>query len=389
MTTRFTGVLPTRFVAAILCLFVAFSAPRVEANGADFSNGLFRFLDEETPVNPQNDESDAFLFTSLVSDDGVAAIGRDAALLSTFNSKENREESSLFEYDGTNCAFSQDVVVRGSVALPSFKALQFWGNAYSGSGHVDPNGWDGARVKNNVTGASVGLNLPLGAATITGFYNYHRDREFLPQTRVEQRDNSYGMAFYLNSGGFYLSASGMYGTDKYHASRGEAKKKFDGTQCAGRFETGYSMMRGGMFVLEPYGAYQYSNVRHDGFDPVAWEGVGAKKKYNSCTATLGSRVDLNLAGLDAFTLQGRMAWIAELRSRAESSTTFAYGRVPGTFSPSSPYFVGSGVGKNSFQAGVGLRLSLWGMLAISTDYDCLFNKRQAVHIGSLGLLFGF
>ena len=389
MTTRSACTLPTRFVAAILCLFVAICAPRVEANGADFSNGLLRFLGEESTVNPKNCETDAFLTTPLASSDGVAAIGQDAALLATFNPKENRAESSSLEYDGTNCAFSQDVVVRGSVALPSFKALQFWGNAYSGSGHVDPNGWDGARVKNNVTGASVGLNLPLGAATITGFYNYHRDREFLPQTRVEQKDNSYGMAFYLNSGGFYLSASGLYGTDKYHASCGEAKKKFDGTQCAAHFETGYSMMQGGMFVLEPYASYHYSNVRHDGFNPIAWEAFDAKKKYNSCTATLGSRVDLNLAGLDAFTLQGRMAWIAELRSRAESSTTFAYGRVPGTFSPSSPYFVGSGIGKNTFQAGAGLRLSLWGMFAISTDYDCLFNKRQAVHIGSLGLLFGF
>ena len=389
MTTRNIGDLPTRFVAAILCLFVAISAPRVETNGAEFSNGLLRLLDADATSESDVCESDARLFESLAPDDGIAAFGRDAALLATFDAKEDRAESSSFEYDGANCSFSQDVVVRGSVALPSFKALQFWGNAYSGSGHVNPNGWDGARVKNNVTGASLGLNLPLGAATITGFYNYHRDREFLPQTRVEQQDNSYGMAFYLNSGGFYLSASGIYGTDKYCASRSEAKKKFDGTQCAGRFETGYSMMKGGMFVLEPYAAYQYSNVRHDGFDPVALETVAGKKKYNSCTATLGSRVDLNLAGLDAFTLQGRMAWISELRSRAESATTFAYGRVPGTFSPSSPYYVGSGVGKNAYQAGVGLRLSLWGMFAISTDYDCLFNKRQTVHIGSLGLLFGF
>ncbi len=389
MTTRTTGALPTRFVAAIFCLFVSIYAPLVEANAAEFSNGLFLFLDAEETAGPENCESNSRFFTSLVSDDGIAAISQDSELLSTFGAKGRRTESSSLEYDGTNLAFSQDVVVRGSVALPSFKALQFWGNAYSGSGHVDPIGWDGARVKNNVTGASIGLNLPLGAATITGFYNYHRDREFLPQTRVEQQDSSYGMAFYLNSGGFYLSASGLYGMDKYCASRSDAKKKFDGTQCAGRFETGYSMMQGGMFVLEPYAAYQYSNVRCDGFDPVGWETIGGKKKYNSCTATLGSRVDLNLAGLDAFTLQGRMAWIAELRSRSESSTTFAYGRVPGTFSPSSPYYVGSGVGKNSFQAGVGLRLSLWGALAVSTDYDCLFSKRQAVHIGSLGLLFGF
>ena len=389
MTTRLARILPTRGVATILCMLTACAALLNGAQGAEFSNGLLRLLDTDAVQTTELDRSDASLFSTLGVDSGVVAFGQDSSLLEALREPTVPQGSSSAEYDASGFSFSQDVVVRGSVSLPSFKALQFWGNAYSGQGHAKPVGWDGSRVRNNFTGASLGLNLPLGAATITGFYNYHRDREFLSGTRVEQQDNSYGMAFYLNSGGFYVSASGLYGTDKYSARHGDARKKFDGSQCAARFETGYSMMQGGMFVLEPYGGYYYFNVRHDGFDPLACEGVDGKKKYNSCTATLGSRVNLNLTGLDSFTLQGRMAWITELRSRSESATSFAYGRVPCTFSPASPYYVGSGVGKDAFQAGAGLRLSLMGMFAFSVDYDALFNKRQTVHVGSFGLLFGF
>lgn len=388
MTKRSDNISPTRYIAAILCLFVVLTTARGAANASEFSNGLLLLLDGNAPLESEGDDSEGSLFTSLVFDDESTVFAQEATLLAAFSEKIRPEEGTL-EFDGQNGALSQDVVVRGSVRLPSFKALQFWGNAYSGQGHVNPNGWNGPRVKNNFTGASLGLNLPLGAATITGFYNYHRDREFLPGARVEQQDNSYGLAFYLNSGGFYISASGLYGTDDYTAKQGEARKEFDGSQCSARIETGYTMMQKGMFVLEPYAGYNYFNVRHDGFDPSTWEDVGGKKKYNSCTATLGSRVNLNLAGLDCFTLQGRMAWITELRSRAESATTFAYGRVPGTYAPASPYYVGSGVGKDMFQAGAGLRLSLLGTFAFSVDYDALFNKRQTVHVGSLSLLFGF
>ena len=389
MTTRLASMAPTRGVATVLCVLTAFAALLNGAQGAEFSNGLLRLLDSDAVSMAEIDEPDSSIFSALGADPGVVAFGQGSSLLETMREPTVSPGSSSAEFDASGFSFSQDMVVRGSVSLPSFKALQFWGNAYSGQGGARPVGWNGPRVRNNFTGASLGLNLPLGAATITGFYNYHRDREFLPGTRVEQQDNSYGMTFYLNSGGFYLSASGLYGTDEYSAKRGGARKRFDGSQCAARFETGYSMMQGGMFVLEPYAGYSYFNVRHDGFDPVAYEGVGGKKKYNSCTATLGSRVNLNLTGLDSFTLQGRMAWITELRKRSESATSFAYGRVPGTFSPASPYYVGSGNGKNAFQAGAGLRLSLMGMFAFSVDYDALFNKRQTVHVGSLGLLFGF
>ncbi len=295
--------------------------------------------------------------------------------------------------------FSQDVVVRGSVNLPSIRAIQFWGNAYSGSGRVDPYGDEGGRIASNNTGASVGLTLPLGLATISGFYNYHRDREFLPGGRMEQKDNSYGMAAYMNLGGFYFAASGFYGDDKYRGrgvatvdASGAATRlspSFGGSQSTGYFETGYEMMSLGMFVLKPFGSYHYSNVRHGKFDAGNFATVAGKQKYNSCRMTLGSRIDLNLAGLDVFTMQARMAWITELRSKAESFTSFCYGRVPGTVTPASPYYVGSGAGKDAFWGGVGLRLSLMGTFSLAVDYDTIYSKRHTLHEGSFGLLFGF
>lgn len=294
--------------------------------------------------------------------------------------------------------FSQDVVVRGSVNLPSIRAIQFWGNAYSGSGRVKPLGYSGGQVESNNTGASIGVTIPLGVATASGFYNYHRDREFLPGGRVQQKDNSYGIALYANLGGFYFAASGFYGDDKYSGSGSipdatgaitRVCPSFGGNQATGYFETGYEMMNLGMFVLKPFGSYQYSNVRHGKFDATSFSTVPGKQKYNSCRMTLGSRIDLNLAGLDVFTLQARMAWITEMRSKSESFSSFCYGRVPGTVTPSSPFYVGNGAGSDAFWYGAGLRLSLLGSLSLAVDYDGIYSNRRKLHEGSFGLLFGF
>lgn len=380
MTSPFAMHLPTRVVAAIAALFAALCVSTVAA--ADYSNGILEFLGDSESASRATFLGD-FEAEALATE---APIGTGAFETSLFaNATSSTKGNVALDCDG----FPQDCVVRGSVSLPSLKTLQFWGSAYSGSGHVKPTGFDAGRVTRNNTGASLGLNLPLGGMTVSGFYNYHRDRVFLTGSRTEQRDNSYGMALYYNAGGFYFSAAGLYGTDDYSSKKSGLTKKFDGSQSAGYLETGYSMMQGGMFVLEPFAAYHYANVRHDGFNPATQAYYVGKKKYNACSATLGSRVNLNLAGLDTFTLQGRMAWITELRSKSESLTTFSYGRVPGAFTPASPYYVGNGGGSDVFWAGGGLRLSLMGMFAVSIDYDCLFNKRQTLHEGSLNLLLGF
>ncbi len=124
----------------------------------------------------------------------------------------------------------------------------------------------------------------------------------------------------------------------------------------------------GMFVLKPFGSYQYTNLKHGNFNTATLAQYAGKRSYNSCLMTLGSRVVLNLAGLDAFTLEGRMAWITQLRKRTESIQSFCYGRVPGTVSMSQPYFHGTGAGSDLFWGGIGLRLSLKGTLSVSADY---------------------
>ena len=400
MTSLLARISRTRFCVTIVCALVAFCVSRSDAEAQDRSNGILERLGMGAPQllvdEPSLDESvfesavseRESLFTKLALLESTTSLSSDAALVKAVG-EDRRLEGTTVDYYGNGYSFSEDVVMRGSVSLPSFSAIQFWGNAYSGGGHIRPVG-DDSRIKRNNTGASLGLNLPLGAATITGFYNYHRDREFFAPGRVQQTDNSFGLAFYYNNGGFYASGSGLYGDDRYKTKSSAFETlEFRGEQTAAYIETGYNMMNGGMFVLEPFASYHYANVRHGAFDPTLWSTESGRKKYNSCTATLGSRVNLNLAGLDCFTLQGRMAWVAELRRRTESITTFNYGRVPATFTPASPYYVGQGGGDNLFWAGAGLRLSLWGMLAVAVDYDCFFNKRQTLNEGSLGLLFGF
>ena len=347
--------------------------PRVDESGVScgFENIPFEeFVDPSFSTLENSDAADAF-----------------AEGFETFRPKEE----SRVVYGGSSVYASQDVVIRGSVNLPTLKTIQFWGNGYFGSGHISPTGWNG-RVKENNSGAFVGINVPIGAATISAYYNYHRNRMGYFSRTVQQEDDGVGLAAYLNAGGFYMTALGVYGDDGYTArdrSGAYGRSFIGGYQSTGFFETGYEMATLGMFVLKPFGSYQYTNLKHGNFNTATLAQYAGKRSYNSCLMTLGSRVVLNLAGLDAFTLEGRMAWITQLRKRTESIQSFCYGRVPGTVSMSQPYFHGTGAGSDLFWGGIGLRLSLKGTLSISADYDCLVNKYQTLNEGSIGLLLGF
>lgn len=292
-------------------------------------------------------------------------------------------------YNGSSLAFSQDVVVRGSVRLPELKSFQFWGNGYLGSGEIRPEKW-GGEIDANATGAQIGVNMPMGSLNFTAYYNYHRNRVKYSGRSVRQNDNLVGAGVYLHAGGFYFTALGACGDDGYKAQGGDVgSASYDGYQAGGYFETGYEMHTLGLFVLKPFGSYQYSYLEHDNFNPNTLGKLGGDRNYDACYMTLGSRIDVNLAGLDSFTLQGRLAWVSQLRSQNESIQNFCFGRVPGTFAPTSPYYQGKGAGDDFFWGGVGLRLSLWGALAVAGDYDCLVSKEQTFHVGSFGLLFGF
>ena len=293
-------------------------------------------------------------------------------------------------FDGSNFSFAQDVVVRGSVRLPELKSFQFWGNGYLGSGEIRPEKWRG-EIDANATGAQIGVNMPMGSLNFTAYYNYHRYDVKYAGRKIRQNDNLGGAGVYLHAGPLYFTALAGYGDDGYQAKGGSVgSASYDGYQAFGYFETGYEMHTLGLFVLKPFGSYQYAYLEHDNFNPNSLRKIGGdKRNYDACYMTLGSRIDVNLAGLDSFTLQGRMAWVSQLRSQNESIQNFCFGRVPGTIAPSSPYYQGSGAGDDFFWGGVGLRLSLWGALAVAGDYDCLVSKEQTFHIGSLGLLFGF
>ena len=302
---------------------------------------------------------------------------------------EQGESSATLAND--SFSFSKDVIIRGSVNLPSISSIQIWGNGYYGKGHVRPKDWYG-RVDEKNSGAVIGLNLPIGVGTISAYYNYHKNTASYARRSVRQKSDGVGMAFYANVGGFYMTALGLYGDDGYTArdlNGRYARSNFGGHQTTGFFETGYEMSTLGMFVLKPFGSYQYTNLQHGNFNTDTLVTRSGKRKYNSCLMTLGSRVILNLAGMDVFTMEGRMAWVTQLRKRNESIHSFCYGRIPGTTTLAQPYYHGRGAGSDAFWGGLGLRLSLLGALSISADYDCLVNKYQTTNEGSLSLLLGF
>ncbi|MBR4975756.1 MAG: autotransporter outer membrane beta-barrel domain-containing protein [Thermoguttaceae bacterium] len=376
-----------------------------------FSNGLFDLARQDAVLSDVSqigasddltalDASNAFDEPRELSQEGV--FGKLGAFDAT-NAVASLDEFSPLEaprseaatrseafFNGSNLAFSQEVVVRGSVRLPELKSFQFWGNGYLGSGEIRPEKWRG-EIDANATGAQIGVNMPMGSVNFTAYYNYHRNDVKYVGRKISQNDHTIGAGVYLHAGGFYFTALANYGDDGYKAKGGDVgSATYDGYQASGYFETGYEMHTLGLFVLKPFGSYQYSYLEHDNFNPNSLRKIGGdKRNYDACYMTLGSRIDVNLAGLDSFTLQGRLAWVSQLRSQNESIQNFCFGRVPGTFAPSSPYYQGSGAGDNVFWGGVGLRLSLWGAFAVAGDYDCLVSKEQTFHIGSLGLLFGF
>ncbi len=393
----------TRIFIGVALVLAPASAVFASSSSADasFSNGFFDFVPQAAPLNDAN-----FVAGSNVSDASRPAVRRgvfdelgafdanafavsidDFSPLDAARAAAPRSEAT---FNGSSLSFSQDVVVRGSVRLPELKTFQFWGNGYLGSGEIRPVAWDG-EIDANATGAQVGVNMPMGALNFTAYYNYHRNSVKYSGRAVRQNDHLVGAGVYLHAGPLYFTALANYGDDAYNATGGDVgSASYDGYQAAGYFETGYEMHTLGLFVLKPFGSYQYSYLEHDNFNPNTLGKIdGDKRNYDACYMTLGSRIDVNLAGLDSFTLQGRMAWVTQLRSQTESIQNFCFGRVPGTFAPSSPYYQGEGAGDDFFWGGVGLRLSLWGALAIAGDYDCLVSKEQTFHVGSLGLLFGF
>ena len=398
----------TRATALGIYLFFALSQvvcasvfPEELYSGTTTRRGVFAEYLRDDFSSTQRDEAtresaipcDEFV-SSISNERRLFSLGYDASLVDEIGApRDERVETSAPQgyFTGNSFYASQDVVVRGSVNLPSIKSIQFWGNGYFGDGHVSPKGWDG-RVKDNNSGAAIGLNLPLGVGTLSGYYNYHRNRSKFDARNILQESDGFGLTFYANAGGFYFATLGLYGDDDYAARdvTGEfGALSLNGRQSTFSFETGYEMATLGMFVLKPFGSYQYTNVKHDAFDAQTLSRLDGKRKYNSCLMTLGSRVDLNLAGLDVFTLEGRMAWITQLRKRSESIRSINYGRVPGTTTSAQPYFQGNGAGSDLFWGGIGLRLSLLGSLAVSADYDCLVNKYQTTNETSFSLLFGF
>ncbi|MBR5242626.1 MAG: autotransporter outer membrane beta-barrel domain-containing protein [Thermoguttaceae bacterium] len=388
--------------AALLCVSASSVVASSSPDAASFSNGFFDVAPQAAVSNDVSlgDVSDLAdvarplprrgVFDELGAFDASAfAVALDdfSPLAAPRSDAAPRSEAT---FNGSSLSFSQDVVVRGSVRLPELKSFQFWGNGYLGSGEIRPNQWNG-EIDANATGAQVGVNMPMGSLNFTAYYNYHRNDVKYVGRKIRQNDHLLGAGVYLHAGPLYFTALANYGDDGYKATGGEVgSASYDGYQASGYFETGYEMRTLGLFVLKPFGSYQYSYLEHDNFNPNTLSKIGGdKRNYDACYMTLGSRIDVNLAGLDSFTLQGRMAWVTQLRSETESIQNYCFGRVPGTFAPSSPYYQGKGAGDDFFWGGVGLRLSLWGALAIAGDYDCLVSKEQTFHIGSLGLLFGF
>ena len=308
------------------------------------------------------------------------------------------------EIGGESFSFTKDAVIRG-FDLPC-RSFQIWGDYYVGSGSISPKNLDGGySFDTDLDGAQIGLNIGLGSAFLaTIYYNYQgseleADSEWgdsdFPSYLNKAKTHLGGIGLRYNTSGFYFSLIGNYGIDDYDLTSytysetetfsGLAEKKagYDGWQAGGSFETGY-MMSTGLFDFKPFGNWQYSYLKADGIDYKAAAYKDDKFGADALFQTLGARIDVDFS---LVTLQGRLGWVHQYLSSAPINN-YLFSRTSGTYTPSTCFFEGSS-GSDYFWGGAGIKLSLFGTIAASLDYDVLLNHYQTTHLGSVGLLWSF
>ena len=285
-------------------------------------------------------------------------------------------------------SFSQDVTLRGALGLSSCRSVQLWGNFYVGSGKIKPKE-TGLKIDNDLTGAMIGVNFGLGGAfLVSGYYNYDNGEMTFPTDAFDTTTHLGGLGLRYQTNGFYFTLLGNYGRDAHTLSESTENGRsldFDGWQAAGFFESGFNFpTAGGLFELKPYANFQYNYLSRDRFDRAGFTTLGGGVANDAFYQTLGSRINM---GLGIFDLQGRLAWIHQYLENAPIQNLW-FGRAPGTITPTRVYYEGN-AGRDFFWGGVGGKISLFNAISVTLDYDCLINKYQTTHIGSVGLLWSF
>ena len=300
------------------------------------------------------------------------------------------------DWGGGSFSFAKDLTLGEDAVIRGFdlpcRSLQIWGDYYVGKGEIDPkNAAEGLSFDTEINGAQIGLNMGLGPGFLaTAYYNYHKNEleksaGDSPLWTNEAQTHLGGFGLRYNSGGFYFSLLGTAGLDDYELIGAEGGVlNYDGWQAGGSLETGYYMHTGGLFTLKPFGNIQYSYMKADGVDYGSLSRRDEKFKADALFQTLGARID---ADLSLVTVQGRFGWVHQYLD-SEPISTYWFSRTPGTYTPAQAFFEGS-AGNDHLWGGAGVKISLFGTIAASLDYDILYNKHQTTHLASAGLLWNF
>ena len=282
-------------------------------------------------------------------------------------------------------SFSKNVTIRGGMDFMQCRCFQVFGAYYIGSGEINPKN-SPFSIDNDLNGAQLGINLGLGSAFLaTFYYNFNRGEIYYDEKSNNSKTHLAGVGLRYNTNGFYFSLLGNYGLDSYDlVARNGRSVDYDGWQAGGSFETGYMMPTVGLFTLKPFGNWQYSYLKSDGFDRRAVALRNESLKYDALFQTLGARIDVDLSLVN---LQGRIGWVHQYLEGSPINT-FWFSRNPGTYTPTQCFYEGDS-GRDFFWGGLGLKVSLFGLMAANIDYDILVNTYQTTHFASAGLLFSF
>ncbi len=290
-----------------------------------------------------------------------------------------------------NLDYAQETIMRGALSMPSLGKMKLWGNFELGAGKLDTN-IENHELDQDLKGGMIGLNYRLGTnLTLFGYYNYNvGTTKFESDWKDVQTTNLGGLGLHYKYDNIYFVVQASGGMDEYAYTDlyRNWESEFDGYQVNGLFEAGAELQKAGLFVFKPYTSLMYNTLQHDSFDRLNGVVLDDKDKYKAFYSTMGARINLNLGFLKTFNVQVRGAWVHQLMEENDPIYTMTFSRIPGTVIPTQFIFDGD-PGRDFFQGGAGLRLTLFNKIAFTADYDLLANKHQTNHLGSLGLLLSF
>ncbi len=278
-----------------------------------------------------------------------------------------------------------------------------WGMAYGlgGASQYDQNA---AGYKYSVAGSVIGLDRQITPDRRMGAYfsvgSTNTSMKGLAE-KAESTDIFTGLYFHgADNGCWYTTLFAGFGYSDFEAERNIAfigrktESDFEGYQANFYGERGLQFLVRDRLCFQPYIALQYIGMERTDFQEYGADVLDLTvdaERTSSLRTMLGAKIsgDFAFNGLN-INGQARAAWVHEYLDTC--SLVYAQMSNPGAtrFESNAKYQVrGNETGSDWGLFGLGLSTDLTEHAKLFGNYDCMANGNQALHVGNLGLEFGW